>query len=85
MLAAPLFHFFAVVSLFVSGQENGNELVSPFPYLASNLFEAHVVSELQHGFLPGESMEIHRVKKCTVQVEDCGFRQVEASRVCVAP
>jgi hypothetical protein len=42
--------------------------------LASNLIEAHIVAELEQSFLPGDRVEIHRVKKRAVQVEDSGFR-----------
>ena len=52
----------------------GNELVSTLADLASSLFEAHIVAELNHGFLPCERVEIHRVQQRAVQVEDSGFR-----------
>jgi hypothetical protein len=43
--------------LFVSGQEGGNELVSPLAYLASSLFETYIVAELEQGFLPSDRVE----------------------------
>jgi hypothetical protein len=58
--------------LLVGGQEDGNEFVTPLAYLAAGLLEAHIVAELDHGFVPGEGMEIHRVQKRAVQVEDSG-------------
>ena len=60
--------------------EDGNEFVSPLAYLASSLFEAHIVAELEQSFLPCDRVEIHRVQKRAVQVEDCGFRQLTVLR-----
>src|ERR1700676_4086870 len=74
-IAPPLFQFLAVVPLFVGGQEYGNELVSALADLASSLLEADVVTELDHGFLPCERMQIHRNQQRAVQVENRGFRQ----------
>ena len=71
--AAPFLHFLAVVSLFVGGQEDGDELVSPLAYLGSSLLEADIVAELEQSFLPCERVEIHRVQKCAVNVEDSSF------------
>ena len=41
-LSTPLFEFFAVVLLFVGGQEDGNELVPALANLAASLFEANL-------------------------------------------
>jgi hypothetical protein len=43
--------------------------LSSLSYLASNLFEAHLVAELKHSFLPCDRVEIHRVQKRALQVE----------------
>src|ERR1700675_2242904 len=47
-------------------QEGGNELVSALTYLASGLFEADVVAELHHRFVPGDRMKVHRVQESAV-------------------
>jgi len=64
-----------VVSLFVRGQEDGNELVSALADLASHLFETYIVTKLEHGFLPDQRVEIQRVQKRAVEIEDSGFWQ----------
>jgi hypothetical protein len=74
-IATPLLQFLTVVSLFAGGEEDGNELVSPLANLTSSLFEAHIVAELDHRFVPGERVKIHGIQKRSVQVEDSGFRQ----------
>ena len=51
-------------------------LSPPFSYLASSLFEAHIVAELEQNFLPCDRVEIHRVQKRAVQIEDSGFWQL---------
>ena len=84
-LAAPLLQFFTVVFPLCGVQEGGNELVSALAYLASGLFEADVMTELHHRFVPGDRMKVHRVQESAVQVEDGSFWQVEVSRVCAAP
>jgi hypothetical protein len=65
-----------VVPLFVGGQEDWNELVAALSDLASRLLEGHVVTELRHRFVPGKGVEIHRIQKRAVQVEDRGFRHL---------
>lgn len=74
-LAPPFLKFLAMVPLLVRGQEDWNELVTTLADLAPDLFEADVVSEFDHGLLPGERVKIHRVQKRAVQVEDRCFRQ----------
>jgi hypothetical protein len=56
-ITAPLLQFLAVVPLLVGGQEDGNELVTALTDLASSLFEAHVVTEFHHRFVPGDGVE----------------------------
>jgi hypothetical protein len=56
--AAAFLHFLAVVPLLVSPKEDGNELVAALPDLTSRLFEADVVTELRHRFVPGERVQI---------------------------
>jgi hypothetical protein len=81
--AAPFLHFLAVVPLFVSRKEYGNELVAALPDLSSHLLEADVVTELRHRFVPGERMEIDGVQQRPVQVEDGGFRhQFKHAKTC---
>lgn len=70
-----------MVPLIVDGQKDGNELVSAFTDLASNTFETYVVAKLEQSFLPCQRVEIHRVQKRAVQIEDCGFRQLTALHV----
>ena len=72
-LAAPFLHLLAVVALRVGREEVRNQLVAAFADLAPRLLEADVVTELHHGFVPGESVEIDRVEKRPVDVEDGGF------------
>jgi hypothetical protein len=35
------------------------------------------MTELEHGFMPSDSVEIHRIEKSAVQIEDSGFRQLK--------
>lgn len=73
-----------MVPLIVDGQKDGNELVSAFTDLASNTFETYVVAKLEQSFLPCQRVEIHRVQKRAVQIEDSGFRQLTALHVRIA-
>src|SRR5580700_4417170 len=58
----PLFQFFAMVTLVISGLEDGDKLIASLTYLASRLRKAHVVTKLEHRFVPRDRMEIHRVQ-----------------------
>ena len=81
-IAAPFFQFFAVVPLFVLGQKDRNQLVSPFSDLAPSLLEAYIVAKPDHRFVPCDRVQIHRVHKRAVQVEDSGgFRQIKVLQV----
>ena len=55
-----------MVPLVVGREEYGNELVAALADLTSGLFEADVVAELRHRFVPGERVEIDRVQQCPV-------------------
>jgi hypothetical protein len=70
-----------MVTLVISGLEDGDKLIASLTYLASRLRKAHVVTKLEHRFVPRKRMEIHRVKKRSVQVEDRGFFHVVSSIV----
>ena len=76
-IAAPLFQFFAMVPLFVGGQEDGNELVSAFADLASSLFETHMVAELSMASCHASAWRSTEFQKRAVEVEDCGFWQLK--------
>src|SRR5882757_1152962 len=58
-------------------RKTGMSLSPPLAYLASSLFEAHIVAELEQSFLPCDRVEIHRVQKRAVQVEDSGSWQLK--------
>jgi hypothetical protein len=66
-----------MVTLVISGLEDGDKLIASLTYLASRLRKAHVVTKLEHRFVPRDRMEIHRVQKRAIQVEDCGFCQFD--------
>ena len=76
-LPAPLLQFLAVVPLFVSGQEDRNELVAALADLASSLLETHIVAEAHHRFVPCECVQIDRIDERAIQIENCGFRQLK--------
>jgi site-specific recombinase XerD len=44
--------------------------LSALAHLASSLFEAYLVAALEHRFLPCDRVEIHRVQKRAVLVEN---------------
>ena len=57
-----------MVSLLISGQEDGNDLVSAFANLGSSLLKAYLVAEFEQSLLPCERMEIHEVQQRRVMV-----------------
>jgi hypothetical protein len=59
-----------------------NKLVSALPDLTSHLLEADVIAELDHGFMPGDRVQVHGIQQGTIQVEDSGFRQLKLSFYC---
>jgi hypothetical protein len=63
-----------MIPLFAFRKEDRDQLVAALANLASCPLEAYVVAKLRHGFVPGESMEINRVQKCPVEIEDGGLR-----------
>jgi hypothetical protein len=50
----------------------GMSLSPPWP-MASHLFKTYIVIKLEHGFLPSQRVEIHRVQMRAVEIEDSGF------------
>jgi hypothetical protein len=66
MIASPSLQLFAVITLFVGGQEDRNEFVSALANLATDLFETHVVVEVDPRVLPCERVEIDRIQKRAV-------------------
>jgi hypothetical protein len=57
--------------------ESAESACRTLAYLASRLFEADVVTELLHRFVPGERVQIDRIEKRPVDVEDGCFGQFQ--------
>jgi hypothetical protein len=37
------------------------------------------MAELDHGFVPGDRVQVYGVQQGAVQIKDCGFRQLKRS------
>jgi hypothetical protein len=70
MVGPPGVQFLAMVALLDGGQDRQNELVAALSDLASHLFRAAIVAELDHRFVPGDRVKIDGVEQRAVQVED---------------
>jgi hypothetical protein len=58
MIASPSGQLFAVITLFVGGQEDRNEFVPALANLAADVVEAHGMAEFDQRFLPCERVQI---------------------------
>jgi hypothetical protein len=73
-----------VIPLFVGGKKDGNELISPFAYLASNMFEAHIVAELEQSFLPCDRVEIPESSSVPSMSKIAAFGKTKSSMIRLA-
>jgi hypothetical protein len=71
--------------VFTSWIRSGISLTMRRPDEQAHEAKDSAVAELHHRFVPSNRMKVHRVQESAVQVEGGSFRQVEVSRVCVAP